>query len=148
VHAPLTLFIGSEQADYLMVSPSRRQLPEMTDFWDGNWLCATIRVRAGAFRGEYEAQLRTTEFASFRDQLRVLHDKLVGTATFDALEHWLRVDVEADGKGHFQARCEANDDPSFPSRLRFSLNFDQTELPPILRALDAICEAFPVRGLP
>ncbi len=145
---PPALCIGSEQFDHLIVCPTSRTLPEKTDFWDGNWLSTTIRVRTGAFQGEYQAQFRTTEFTSFRDQLRVLHEKLVGNATFESLEHWLRIHVEADGKGHFEARCEANDDPSFPSQLRFRLHFDQTELPPILRALDAICETFPVRGRP
>ena len=31
------------------------EFPEASDYWDGNWVYATIQIRAGAFRGEYEA---------------------------------------------------------------------------------------------
>ena len=33
-------------------------------------------------------------------------------------------------------------------KLAFTVDFDQTELPAILKGLDAICEAFPVVGSP
>jgi hypothetical protein len=32
--------------------------------------------------------------------------------------------------------------------LRFELTFDQTELPPMLTALDEVLRAFPVKGSP
>jgi hypothetical protein len=38
--------------------------------------------------------------------------------------------------------------PGIGNRLTFGLDFDQTELPEILRGLDAICAAFPVIGKP
>jgi hypothetical protein len=34
------------------------------------------------------------------------------------------------------------------NKLTFRIDFDQTELPEILRGLDAICETFPVVGKP
>lgn len=40
------------------------------------------------------------------------------------------------------------DQPGIGNRLTFGLDFDQTELPEILRGLDAICAAFPVVGKP
>jgi hypothetical protein len=42
----------------------------------------------------------------------------------------------------------AVDEPGIGNRLTFGLDFDQTELPEILRGLDAICVAFPVVGKP
>jgi len=120
----------------------------MTDYWDGNWVYATIRIAARAFRGEFEAQLRTDEFVGFRDRLRPLQQKLDGAAKFETMEGWLSVDIEGDGKGHFHAACEAVDRPGLGNRLTFGLDFDQTELPEILRGLDAVCAAFPVVGKP
>jgi hypothetical protein len=109
---------------------------------------ATIRIRAGAFRGEYEALIRTDELASFRDQLGTLHAALNGSATFETMEHWLRVDIQGDGRGHFLAKCEARDQPAIGNTLRFELTFDQTELPPVLTALDEVVRAFPFKSSP
>jgi hypothetical protein len=91
-----------------------------------------------------QALLRTDELASFRDQLATLHAAFNGSATFETMEEWLRVDIQGDGRGHFLAQCEANDQPGVGNTLRF----EQTELPPMLAALDEVLRAFPVRGGP
>jgi hypothetical protein len=140
--------IGASNREHVIVRPSRRAIPDATDYWDGNWVDATIAVAAGCFRGEIESALRAEDFVRFRDQLRPLHTTLTGHATFDTIEHWLRIDVEADGKGHLRAKCVAVDQPGMGNRLAFAIDFDQTELPDMLRGLDAICEAFPVIGTP
>jgi hypothetical protein len=59
--------IGADRGEQLSIHVTRREFPEASDYWDGNWVYATIRIRAGAFRGEYEALVRTDELASFRD---------------------------------------------------------------------------------
>jgi hypothetical protein len=46
------------------------------------------------------------------------------------------------------AKCEARDQPGVGNTLRFELTFDQTELPPVLAALDEVVRAFPVKGDP
>jgi hypothetical protein len=46
------------------------------------------------------------------------------------------------------AKCEARDEPGVGNTLRFDLTFDQTELPPVLTALDEVVRAFPVDGSP
>jgi hypothetical protein len=94
------IVIGADRSEQLSMFVTRREFPEASDYWDGNWVYATIRIRAGAFRGEYEALLRTNELASFRDQLATLHAALEGSATFETMEHWLRVDILGDGRGH------------------------------------------------
>jgi hypothetical protein len=140
------IVIGANSSQQLSMHVTRREFPEASDYWDGNWVYATIR--AGAFRGEYEALLRTDELTSFRDQLATLHTALNGSATFETMEHWLRVDVQGDGRGHFLAKCEARDQPGVGNTLRFELTFDQTELPPMLTALDEVVRAFPIKGSP
>jgi hypothetical protein len=132
----------------VLVSPTRREHPEASDYWDGNWLYATVKIVAGAFRGSFEAQLRADEFLRFRDLLRPLHERLSGRAVFDPMEPWLRIEVEGDGKGHFHATCRATDRPGMGNSLSFAVDFDQTELADVLRSLDAICDAFPVVGTP
>jgi hypothetical protein len=139
--------IGSSETEHLVVRADRRDHEGATDFWDGNWLVAKVTVAAGGFRGELAGSLRADEFVRLRDQLRLLFDDLAGTASFKTMEDWLMIEVVGDGKGHFHATCIAVDVPT-ASRLTFTIDFDQTELPDIVRGLDAVCEAFPVLGKP
>jgi hypothetical protein len=103
----LAFRIGGSDRDHLVVSPSHREFPELKDYWDGNWVYATVKIAARAFRGEFEAQLRAEEFVAFRDQLRPLYEKLRGGAKFRTMEGWLTIGIQGDGKGHFHAACEA-----------------------------------------
>jgi hypothetical protein len=144
----LAFRIGVSNREHVIVRATRRERPEASDSSDGNWVSATLRIAAGAFRGEFEAQLRAEEFVGFRDQLRPLRESLKGHAKFETTEGWLTIDVQGDGKGHFRAACVAMDEPGIGNQLAFGLDFDQTELPEILRGLDAICAAFPVVGEP
>ncbi len=130
------------------MSPSRREFRNLNDYWDGNWVYATVTIAVRAFRGGFEAQLRAEEFVGFRAQLRSLQENLGGGAKFETTEGWLAVNIQGDGKGHFHAACAAVDQPGIGNRLTFGLDFDQTELPEIQRGLDAICAAFPVLGKP
>jgi hypothetical protein len=142
-----SLKIGRSNA-HVIVSPHCRERPDATDYADGNWVCAKVTIVAGAFRGELEAQLRAEDFVYFRDGLRPLYEKLAGRAKFDTMEEWISIDIQGDGKGHFHADCVAVDMPGTGNRLTFAIEFDQTDLPEILQALDAITQAFPVVGAP
>ena len=103
----LSFRVGSSNREHIIVRPSRREYPEAKDYDDGNWVYATIEIAAGAFRGRFEAMLRAEEFVRERHDLRYLYEHPSGKATFDTMEGWLRIDVQADGKGHFHAACEA-----------------------------------------
>jgi hypothetical protein len=142
----LAFRLGSSEREHIIVRPSRREHPDPAHSDDRSWICASIEVAAGAFRGTFEATLRAEEFVRFRDELRPLYERLTGQATFDTMEGWLRIHVQGDGKGHFHAACEAIDEPGLGNRLSFKIDFDQTELPAIVSGLDAICEAAPVAG--
>jgi len=142
------MIIGSESGEHLAVFVSRREFPYAEDASDGNWVYATIRIRAGAFRGEYEALLRTDELAAFRSQLATLYEHLTGTATLESLEDWIRAEVVGDGRGHFVVKCKARDQPGIGNTLRFELAFDQTQLPAMLHDLDEVMRQFPVKGSP
>ena len=82
----------------------------------------------------------------FRSELGTLYETLSGRAAFSSVEPALTIDIEGDGKGHMRARCEADDNPGIGNRLTFEIDFDQTDVPSILRQLDACCSAYPVIG--
>lgn len=140
--------IGSSNAAHVILSPRIPERLESKSYWDDGWIDADITISAGAFRGEIQAQLRADDFVRFRDQLRPLYEKLTGAATFETMEGWISIQIKGDGKGHFHADCVADDQPGVGNRLMFGIDFDQTELPEMLRGLDAICEAIPVLGNP
>ncbi len=144
----LSFRVGLTNREHVIVRPTRREYPDAQDFDDGNWVYATVEIAAGAFRGSYEAMLRTEEFVRFRDELQPLYERLSGRAVFETMEGWLRIEIDGDGKGHFHATCEAVDQPGVGNRLAFKICFDQTELPAIVRGLDGVCAALPVVGGP
>jgi hypothetical protein len=140
------LLIGSEGGEHVLLVPTHRGFPDAIDYWDANWIYTDVRISVGAFRGNFEAQLRTDEFSRFRASLAPLYQALSGEATLDSLETWLKIHVVGDGHGHFVASCVARDIPGTGNTLTFSLAFDQTDLPAIIRGLDDILRAFPVKG--
>ncbi len=142
------LVIGSEANEYVSIHAVERSHPGCTDYWDGNWIRCAIAVRVGGFLGKVTSDMRSEEFLAFRDALHHLYGRLAGEATFETMECWLKISVVGDGRGHFEAKCELRDDPGSGNRLTFVLAFDQTYLPPVLRQLDAIVDAFPVLGRP
>ena len=137
--------IGRRETEHLVIRAVRREHEGATDYWDGNWIVAKVTVGAGGFRGELVGSLRIEEFVRLRNQLRLPLGDLAGTSKFETMERWLALEIVGDGRGHFHAACVAVDVPT-ASRLTFGIDFDQTELPEILRGLDAVCDAFPVLG--
>ena len=144
--ADTELLIGSRESEFLRVRPTARAHPASGDYWDGNWLDSEIELSAGAFRGQYVACLRVDELIRFRDQLTALNESLDGQASFDSIEHWLQITVKGDGLGHFNAHCLAKDIAGIGNTLKFSLYFDQTEIPAILDGLNQTIERFPLIG--
>lgn len=138
--------IGDNHSHYLAVKPLYRPHDQCQDYWDGNWVKSQIIIRVGGFHGNITASLRTDEFLKFKEDLSKLYSTLKGRASFSSMEEWLTIHVEGDGLGHFEAQCVVMDDVGIGNRLQFHLNFDQTELPGIVKGLDGILQAFPVRG--
>jgi len=99
VDDPHAFRIGHSNREHVIVSPSRRERPHDTDYWDGNWVYATVTIAAGAFRGSFEAQLRADEFANFRDELRPLYENLAGRAAFRPMEPWVTVGARRTSLG-------------------------------------------------
>ena len=140
--------IGIGDDNYLTVKPLYRPYDQCQDYWDGNWVTSQITIRVGGFYGNITASLRTDEFFHFKEELSKLYAALKGQASFSSMENWLTIQVEGDGLGHFEAQCVVLDEVGVGNRLHFRLNFDQTELPQIIKNLEEVLHVFPVRGKP
>jgi len=140
--------IGRDDSEYLKVQITGRSHPGSQDYWDGNWVNADIEVNVGSFRGRYGAYLRIEELKDFRDAVARLYSFDSKEAKFETMEEQLSVSITGNGLGHFTAECEALDQAGIGNRLIFSLEFDQTEIPEMLKSLDAVVREYPVKGKP
>lgn len=143
-HAPIVVH-GSLDSEHLAIQVFGR-LHNATDYSDGNWVHAEVRVQTRGFGGTYPAALRTEEFEQLRDSLRPIYETLRGHATFSSSEGWLTIDIEGDGFGHFDIRYTAVPSHSPLTSLQSSLQIDQTQLPATIRQLDSVLSVFPVIG--
>jgi hypothetical protein len=134
--------------DFLTIILFDRSHPSASDYWDGNWITATVQVQAGSFHGSIGGQLRAEELATFHDQLARLQKSLRGVAEFATMERWLSIRVEGDGRGHMNCRCVIRDDPGMGNTLNCVLGTDQTFMRTTVAELAAAVQAFPVVGRP
>jgi len=141
-----TFCVGPENGDHISVTILNRCHPECADYLDGNWVNATVEIRAGSFQGTYAAQLRSDELDHFKTELAQLDKTLKGTAEFRSIEGWLGIRLEGNARGHLWAHCIAKDEPGVGNTLTFSLDLDQTFIAPLLRGLSRVLEQFPVVG--
>jgi hypothetical protein len=147
----LKVFIGQSKREFVELSVLRRTHPTLKDFWDGNWLTCRVSIKAGAWSGSFEANLRAEEFESLRNQLEKLYGKVKGEAVFDArfepLEPWINLKLRGDGVGHIIVEGEAVDHLGWGNSLRFRLaELDQTFLPDVISQVKEVEAAFPVVG--
>ena len=143
---PRELLLGDRDADHLVLRPLRRAHPESTEFWEANWLKVDVAVRAGAFHGAFEADLRADELERFAEQLAALEGDGQGAAALQSMEGWVSLRLTAGPRGRVQAACEVRDDPAGGTTLRFDLTSDLAQLVALRVALAELLRAFPVLG--
>jgi hypothetical protein len=140
--------IRCEGGEFLTINVLGRSHYPAADYWDGNWVTASVEVQAGGFRGSVGGHLRAEELVAFHDQLARLQESLRGTAEFATMEGWLSIRVEGDGRGHMECRCVIRDEPGIGNTLDCTLATDQTCTRATVAELAAAVQAFPVVGRP
>jgi hypothetical protein len=140
--------IRREDGEFLTIALVSRSHPGASDYWDGNWVNASVKVWAGGFRGSLGGQVRAEELAAFHDQLARLQESLRGAAEFTTMEGWLSIRVEGDGRGHMECRCVIRDEPGIGNTLDCTLATDQTYTRSTVAELAAAVQAFPSIGTP
>jgi hypothetical protein len=122
------------------------QFPDLTDYWDGNWLrCTAHCAEAGASVRVTGAILDTVSFVRFGRELADVYKQLEGQATLESHEPELKAVVSAIGrKGHVQV--VVNITPDHMTQVhRFTSTADQSFLPEIIRQCNQLLDQYPVR---
>jgi hypothetical protein len=138
--------IRAEGGGFLIIVLLGRSHPGASDYWDGNWVRASVEVQAGGFHGSASGDLRTDELAEFHEQLTRLQSSLRGTAVFATMEEWLSIRVAGDGRGHMVFRCLIRDKPGIGNTLECTLVSDQTFTRDTVAELTCAVQAFPIIG--
>ncbi|WP_031172268.1 hypothetical protein [Streptosporangium roseum] len=142
------IVIGRDkQFDHVLIQILGRMHPGCTDLWDGNWLTSPIHVQVGGFRARIDAGLRIEELRDFRVALEHVHADVKGSAALSSLEHWIELTVECHPTGSLSISGTVADDPGKGNTLHFVIEgLDQTDIPPLVDALVAAEERFPILG--
>ncbi|MBF0694640.1 MAG: hypothetical protein IR153_06245 [Flavobacterium sp.] len=136
----------SESGNFIRIDLIGFNHPNAELDWDKNWIRGFVKVKAGGFLGEFEADFMTVDFVRFKNELTKLYDNLNGTATFNTLESQVEIKIVGDGIGHLKAECVSMDYAGTGNKLEFEINFDQTHIPKILNQLEKITNRFPKVG--
>lgn len=93
------VILGQPDGDHVAMRVLRRKHPRRTDYWDGNWVDAEVTIVFRPWRGTFNADLRTDEFAHFRQELVKLSNGARPEAMFAPLEPWLKLTLELGSLG-------------------------------------------------
>jgi hypothetical protein len=140
------ILICADHGEFLKLSVAGRSHSDCNDYWDGNWLRATVDVRASGFRGSVDGDIRAGELVAFCGQLAQLQKSLQGVAGYDTLADWLSIRATGDGLGHIEIRCVVLYQPGIGNKLEFTLASDQTFMKQTIDQLTEATKAFPVIG--
>jgi hypothetical protein len=145
---PVEIVVGrGRHSDHVLIQIRNRMHPGSTDFWDGNWLTSHIHVQAGGFKARIDAGLRTDELRAFRVALQRVYSEVHGSAALSSVEHWIELTAECRPTGSLSISGTVADHPGMRNTLHFTIeDLDQTDIPPLLDALIAVEERFPVLG--
>lgn len=144
----IKFILGKETSEHLQILVDNFAYPDSTDFWDSNWINTWIKIKVGGFTGEYSAQPRNVDFLDFKNGLERLYNNLDGYANFNCLDDYLQIKIKGDGLGHFSADCVANDCPGvYGHELKFSIDFDQTEIHSLTKMIDDLLKEFPIKDI-
>jgi hypothetical protein len=141
VHAP-----AIELGDF-QLTVHRRQFPDAQDRWDGNWLHVTAQcAQSGAIVAAGGPILDAADLQRFRDELVALDGARSGQAELHGAEPHIRIRVAVvDGLGYLRVRVDLTPEPQSQGHW-FEYTIDPSYLAEAIRQLDAVLEAFPVRG--
>ena len=137
--------IGRADSEYLSVRIVGRTNSVRVN-WEVNLVEVEVEIVVGGFRGLFRTKLTLGHLAELRDRLAALHSLDLREMAFEPylapFNSNLIIKINGDGLGNFKADFDASDEPG--NQLLFCLLFDQTEIPEMLKGLDAMLTEYPV----
>ncbi len=125
-----------------------RQFPEMDDFWDGNWVNATVHCSAKGAEVRIQGPfLHLPELKKWAEDCQQMYATLSGHAHLECMEPELDVKMEMAPTGHVKMTVNITPD-NLDQNHQFDFSIDQSYLPSVVRGCNTVLEKFPIRGVP
>jgi hypothetical protein len=125
-----------------------REFPDSHDYWDSNWLEATVQCDGNGARVVARGPiLHLSELDSWCREAEQLIERLAGKARLDCMEPNLSVVLRAASLGHLTMEVSITPD-HLTQKHWFQFAIDQSYLPSLIADCRSILKAYPVRGEP
>lgn len=122
-----------------------RQFPDSTDFWDGNWLKATVACEAeGAIVWVSGPILHLSELKNWAAACQQMSETLSGRADLSCIEPNLAIELSLNKMGQLQMDVFLTAD-HLTQTHHFEFSLDQSDLPNLIRGVRKVLEKFPLR---
>lgn len=123
-----------------------RQFPDMEDYWDGNWLRATVHCGAqGSSVWASGSIIHLTELYGWLTSAKELNKTLKGEANLECMEPELSVFIKSSSLGHME--MEVNITPNhLEQEHKYYFEIDQSYLSQLIKQCNSVLESNPIRG--
>ena len=122
-----------------------RQIPEATDYWDGNWLNVTAHCGAmGADVWTSGAIIHLPEIKDWADACEKMYKTLSGDAKLVCMEPELAVEMKMREHGHISMEVSITPDHRTQEH-RFEFEIDQSYLKEMITECHHVLAAYPIR---
>ena len=146
VAASTDILIGDASAQHVLIRPVSRTTPGLFDDRHDSAITCEIEIAVGGFRGQFAAELRTEEFQSMLDEIEASGAALENAANFDALSGQIDLSLVGDGAGSILVAGYVADAEDDGNRLEFAFAMGAAAMPELVRSLEQVLAAFPLRG--
>ena len=140
----LEFSLGSGDRARFKLRISGRERPDSIDGDDHNWLQAAAEVRSGRMAGSIACSLRTEDLSDFRSGLARMTDADDAFGEFKTMEDRLAIKVERGAPGSLTVTGYISEEPDGDC-LSFRFATDADGIPMMLRDLDEVLDAYPIR---
>lgn len=125
-----------------------RQFPDLSDYWDGNWIDVTALCEGMGSRIQVTGPfIHLTELQAWREDLKEFESTLKGSVELPAMEPTLNIKIEEEesSRGHLKCIVLITGD-HLSEEHRYLFQIDQSYLPGLIAQLGAVLREFPIRG--
>ena len=124
-----------------------RQFPDAQHYDDACWLDVLVDVQVPGYTAHFGGTfLRNDELEEFASELKRMHATLKGKSALRTMECMIYLEAEVNKLGQIRWTGETVFPIGDGNTLQFTLENDQSFLPGLIRELDNILKAFPIRG--
>lgn len=137
-----------EEDEKVEIEILSRKYPNISDYWDRNWIASKINAEIPGYLVRFPADLRTDELRDFVNELKLMSRQLKGKAILKNLDSYIHFVCEMNSLGQITWSGETCYPAGYGSVLNFEFKSNQSYLERLIKELDVILSVFPVIGKP